>query len=91
MEWLVVYDEDEVVSNICLEKVDNRTYILSNFYTAPSERNKGIGRKFLSTVLNDYTRNTFLLFVNEENKGVISLYNKLGFEICDKVLDIENQ
>ncbi|PAB60444.1 GNAT family N-acetyltransferase [Anaeromicrobium sediminis] len=89
MKWLVVYDKEDPICNICLEKVDSKIWVLSNFYTAPHMRNIGIGTKLLKSILKDYSKNEFVLFVNIENKRAIELYKRLGFKKHEKVGNIE--
>ncbi|MFZ5969643.1 MAG: GNAT family N-acetyltransferase [Bacillota bacterium] len=89
MEWFVVYEKGFPISNLCLERGDDDVFILSNFYTAPDWRSKGIGTRFLQTILKDYGDHKFCLFVSCDNVGVVRLYKRLGFQIRDKVGNIE--
>lgn len=86
-----MYHQEEAICNICLEKVRENTYILSNFYTVPHLRGKEIGKSLLKTVLKTYVNRKFILFVDVENVKAIKLYKGLGFYVCDKVGSIESK
>jgi ribosomal protein S18 acetylase RimI-like enzyme len=89
MEWLVVYEKGYPISNICLEKVSKKFFVLSNFYTAPDRQNKGVGTNLLRDVLNSFENTKFGLFVNSQNTHALNIYRKLGFNIKAKLVNFE--
>lgn len=89
MEWLCVYDEGEVIATICIEKADQDLAMISSFYVIPSMRQQGIGTRLLRTVHQDYGDRRLMLFVNEENKQAVRLYERMGFKVYKRVVNIE--
>lgn len=89
MEWICVYLEGKVIANLCLEKAYGNVLILSKFYVIPDMCGKGIGRKLLNRIIQDYANNRLVLFVSSENIRAISLYKSIGFKIYSNVVNIE--
>jgi ribosomal protein S18 acetylase RimI-like enzyme len=89
MEWLCVYQEEEAIATICLEKVDKDLVVISSFYVIPNMRERGVGTKLLKSVLRDYGDRRLMLFVHSENIKAMKLYEKLGFKDYKRVVNIE--
>ncbi|MDF2547491.1 MAG: acetyltransferase [Anaerosolibacter sp.] len=89
MEWLCVYREEEVIATICIEKVDRDLAMLSSFYVVPELRQQSIGTSLLRAVLRDYGDRRLMLFVDQDNTKARGLYERLGFKVYKRVVNIE--
>jgi ribosomal protein S18 acetylase RimI-like enzyme len=89
MEWLCVYKEEEIIATICIEEVDEDLAMISSFYVVPDLRQQGIGTSLLGAVFKDYGDRKLMLFVDQENIGARKLYERLGFKVYKRVVNIE--
>lgn len=55
MEWVCVYDQVQVIANLCLERVYGNLIVLSNFYVIPNMRGQGI-------VINSSSHHSYIVY-----------------------------
>jgi ribosomal protein S18 acetylase RimI-like enzyme len=73
----------EVVGFCCMSKDDNS---LQSIYVRPDMIGKGIGYKLWDAVKNDFdSKLPIVLEVTAYNQRAIYFYNKLGFNMTDKI------
>lgn len=78
MDWFVDFNkEGQIVGFASVQKKNNNTFYLDNFYVILEYRNKGIGKQLLKAVLNDYPKNIRLI---SRNEVAIHIFEKNGFK-----------
>ena len=78
MEWYVNFNkEGQIVGFASIQKKNNGTFYLDNFYVILEYRNKGIGKELLKAVLKDHPKNVRLI---SRNEVAIHMFEKYGFK-----------
>ena len=82
--YIILINEDDIVNGILIAYKNIDYYELEVIVVDSNYRNKGIAKKMLSKLLNDYVKdNEILLEVAVNNKPAINLYLKMGFEVIN--------
>lgn len=82
--YIILVNEDELVNGSLIVYKNIDYYELEIIVVDPNYRNKGIAKRMLSKLLNDYVKNDeILLEVAVNNKPAINLYSKMGLEVIN--------
>ena len=72
-------EDDKILGYLEIRLVDGVLDIMNLFVNEDSRR-KGIATKLMNKIFEEEKYNRIMLEVNENNKGAIRLYSKLGFK-----------
>ena len=82
--YIILINEDDIVNGILIAYKNIDYYELEVIVVDSNYRNKGIAKKMLSKLLNDYVKdNEILLEVAVTNNAAINLYLNSGFEVIN--------
>ena len=82
---IIVRDSNELVIGAMLCDVINNKALISHVAVEEEQRGKGVGTLMIKHCLNNSNYLKYSLWVNEENKGAIKLYERLGFKPTKKI------
>jgi len=94
--WLAVEDE-LIVSHICVQivpmiprplRIEDRYGYLTNSYTLPAYRNKGIGSQLLEHVIEWALEQDLELLIVWPSERAVSFYERLGFDPKHDILQL---
>lgn len=79
VKFLVTKEGDTVTGSIISDMHRGRIRIM-NIAVHPDYRHNGIGRRLMTSILDQHPEKSVVLMVQDHNSAALSLYTRLGFE-----------
>lgn len=82
--------KNDIVGSVRARETDG-VCLIGRLIVAPEFQNKGIGRKLINVIENEFTAAQYLLFTGYKSIKNINLYESMGYQKCEEFTDEKTQ